>query len=621
VTFTGNEKVSEKELRGVVTTAVPGGFRSLLATLLRRPTGVTKAQLSADRDAIESYYRLHGFSDVQVATPVVATKADGTMTVNFPIVEGPQTILTAVNIEGNQQVPANKLPKLLLKAGDPLNPQAERADVVALQTYYGDRGNVEVQIKPREEISADKTSATLTYSIAEGPEVKINQVVVRGNTYTNTSVVTKSAQIDRGDPFSYTSILEAQRNLYRLGIFNRVDVQGEDVGTSVADRNVVITVEEGKDLTATASAGFTSGIVGSQSHLSLLGSLTAAHRNLFGTGRYIGLELVGSQDKSRQDAILTYREPFVGPWQVPVDVSVFQTNDLRRGSRIRQRGMFVEMSKVAFEETRWSIRYDYILSACVEGSVCDQIKNSLVPGLDRNIANIKKASITPSFFWDNRDDPFNPHRGSFASASVAYAFRAFAADANFVKEFVQGSWYLPLSERSVFAFSGRLGLIQDIGRHTGADGQVISGVPLSERFTAGGDSSHRGFPLDLLGTVCLDPLDTHCKATLISNGGSVAPIGGLGVFVSNLEYRFPIFGSLGGATFIDIGNTFADSTIHLNDLRYGYGVGLRYLSPVGPLRFDIGFPTDRRVIGFDSKTGKPIFERPFAYFITLGYPF
>ena len=624
VNFTGNQKVSDNDLAKIITTSVPGGIRSLLSTLFRRPSGITKTQLSADRDAIESYYRLHGFSDVQVETPVVTTKADHTMTVNFPIVEGAQTILTAVNIEGNQQVPARQLPKLQLKAGDPLNPQLERADIIALQSFYGDRGNVEVQIKPREEIGADKTTATVTYVIAEGPEVKVNQVVVRGNTYTNTKVITKSAEIAKGDPFSYTSILEAQRNLYRLGIFNRVDVQGEEAGTSVSDRNVVISVEEGKDLTATASTGFTSGLVGGLSHLSLLGSVSAAHRDLFGTGRYLGLELVGSQDKSRQDATLTYREPFVGPLQVPVDFTVFQTNDVRRGARIRQRGTFIEMSKVAREQTRWSIRYEYRISDCIvqqANDICSQIKNELVPGLDRSIANIKISSLTPTFFWDKRDDPIDPHRGFFTSASVAYAFRAFAADANFMKEFAQGSYYLPVSGGSVFAVSARLGLIQDIGRHF-SDGELISGVPLSERFTAGGDSSHRAFPLDLLGTVCLDPADTSCRPTLIATGdGTVAPIGGLGVFIANAEYRFPIFSSLGGALFIDIGNTFADSTIHFNDLRYGAGTGLRYLSPVGPVRFDVGFPFNRRVIGFNEATGKPIFERAFAYFITLGYPF
>ena len=100
-------------------------------------------------------------------------------------------------MEGNQQVATKDLPALLLKPGQPLNPQLERADIVALQTFYGDRGNTEVQVKPREEVSEDKTSAKVTFTIAEGPEIKVDQVIVRGNTYTNSNVVLKQAYIDR----------------------------------------------------------------------------------------------------------------------------------------------------------------------------------------------------------------------------------------------------------------------------------------------------------------------------------------------------------------------------------------------------------------------------------------
>ena len=622
VTFTGNEKLSDKKLAPVVTTSVSGGIRSFISSLLRRGNSVTKAQLNADRDALESYYKLNGFYEVQVATPVVTTKNDGTMTVDFPIAEGPQTLVAAVTIEGNQQVPARDLPKLELKPGAPLNPQSERADLIALQSFYADRGNIEVQVNDRKDISPDKTSVKVTYVIAEGPEVKVNQVVVRGNTYTSTNVVTKQAGIDKGDVFSYTSILEAQRNLYRLGIFNRVDVQGEEVGTSVAGRNVVISVEEGKDLTVTGAGGFTSPMQSPLSHFSLLGSVSIANRNLFGTGRYIGMETILTQDKSRQDIFLTYREPFVGPWQVPVQITFFQNNDLRRDARLRQRGTFVEASKVVGQQTRWSVRYEYRISDCIVGKICDEIRNSLVPGLDRSVANEKLSSVTPTFFWDKRDDAIDPHRGFYASASTQYAFRALAADANFLKEFVQGSWYLPVTARSVFALSGRIGLIQDIGRRIGLDGQVISGVPLSERFTAGGESSNRGYALDLLGTICLNPLDTGCRPTLINLGGaSYAPIGGLGTFITNAEYRFPIFSSVAGAVFADAGNVFADSTIRFGDVRYAVGTGVRYLSPIGPLRFDLGFPLKRQVIGFDTKSGKAIFERAYAYFLTLGYAF
>jgi len=361
------------------------------------------------------------------------------------------------------------------------------------------------------------------------------------------------------------------------------------------------------------------------SSLSLLGSVSVAHRNLFGTGRYLGLEIIETQNRSRQDAFLTYREPFVGPWQVPVQLTVFQSDAIRRGAHLRQRGTFVEASKVARLQTRWSLRYEYRISHCIierVGDVCDRARNALLPGFDRSITNIRISSLTPTFFWDKRDDAIDPHRGFFTSASVEYAFRALQADAHFLKEFTQGSWYLPLSARSVFAVSGRVGLIQDIGRHLSTQGQVISGVPLTERFTAGGDSSHRAYALDLLGTICLDPAITNCHPTLIRlDDGTIAPIGGFGIFVANAEYRFPIFSSLGGAVFVDAGNTFADTAIRFGDLRYGVGTGIRYLSPVGPLRFDIGYKLKRQVIGFDADTGKPKFERPIAYFVTLGYAF
>jgi outer membrane protein insertion porin family len=286
---------------------------------------------------------------------------------------------------------------------------------------------------------------------------------------------------------------------------------------------------------------------------------------------------------------------------------------------LRQRGSFIEATKVARWQTRWSLRYEYRLSDCIVeklGDVCDQARLFLLP-VDRTIANVKISSLTPTFFWDKRDDAIDPHRGFYTSASVQYAFPLLTANANFLKEFTQGTWYLPLTARTVLAISGRAGLIQDIGRRVLEGGKILSGVPLSEGFTAGGDSSHRAYSLDLLGTICPDPNDKNCHPTLILSNGVVAPIGGKGIFVTNAEYRFPIFSTLGGAVFVDAGNVFADSSIHFGDLRYGIGTGVRYLSPVGPIRFDVGYKLKRQMI----QTNPPIFERPFAYFITLGYAF
>jgi len=433
---------------------------------------------------------------------------------------------------------------------------------------------------------------------------------VRGNTYTKPSVVLRKSELDKGDPFSYTNIFEAQRNLYRLGIFQRVDVQPEQAGTSVASRNVVISVEEGKDVTVSGSLGVTKQ---SGQKISPRVGASIAHRNLFGSGRYLGLEIVRARND--REAFLTYREPFIFNFNIPVQVTVFQTNDATKAeTEIRQRGTFIEASKVSRYQTRWSVRYEYKISDCFKGQVCKDAENALIPGLDRSLLNIKISSISPTFFWDKRDDAIDPHHGFFTSASTEYAFRAFSADANFLKEFVQGAWYLGLTPRTTFVLSGRSGLIQTFG---GTE------VPLSERFTAGGDTSNRAFPLDLLGTTCLDPHEpADCKQTLALVGtkkDTVAPIGGNGLLLLNAEYRFPIFASVAGAVFTDVGNVYHQA-IDFGDLRYGVGTGIRYLSPVGPIRFDVGYNLNRRILRFDAD-GKAVRERPLSYFLTLGYAF
>ncbi|MEA2491283.1 MAG: translocation and assembly module TamB [Acidobacteriota bacterium] len=631
VTFSGNIKMPEKSLQKSIATTSHGGFRRILNSLLRRPQGVTRGQLNDDRDSLESYYRLEGFSEATVATPVVTTNdANGTMSVEFPINEGPQTIVTDVIIEGNQKIATNDLPRPQLTAGKPFNPQFEHDDVVALQTFYANRGNVEVQVAPRVDVADDKTTARVTYVITEGPQVKVDEVIVRGNTYTDRDVVLRRSGLDPGQPFSYTAILEAQRELYRLGIFQRVEIQPEQAGTSVGDRDVVIQVEEGSNLTLTGSVGARAQRVatadGTSMQVSPRLAAAAAHRNLFGSGRYLGLEGVFSNEE--QEAFLTYREPFISRWDVPVQLQIFQTDDATRpGTRIQQRGASVEASKVAFSRTRWSMRYEYKISECKEGELCNLINlGEPVADIDRSLLNIQISSFQPTFFWDHRDDILDPHRGFFTSASVEYASPIFAADAHFLKEYLQGAWYLPLSARQVFAVSGRFGLIQPKG------GTDHSDVPLSERFTAGGEVTHRAFELDLLGTLCADPKDFDdenvCNPTLFQRfnrdenrfEGPILPLGGSGLLLVNAEYRFPIAGTFGGAVFADIGNVYATDTIRFEQLRYGVGVGLRYISPIGPLRFDFGYKLDRRIIGTDSD-GNPKREDPFAWVITFGLPF
>ncbi|MGZ5494635.1 MAG: BamA/TamA family outer membrane protein, partial [Thermoanaerobaculia bacterium] len=256
--------------------------------------------------------------------------------------------------------------------------------------------------------------------------------------------------------------------------------------------------------------------------------------------------------------------------------------------------------------------------------LCTQVANNIpVPTLPRSLLDIQISSITPTFFWDKRDDIVDPHRGFFTSASASYAFPLFSAKSRFTKEFVQGAWYVPLTTRTVFAVSSRVGWIQPLGD--------TDSVPLSERFIGGGEASHRAFGLDLLGTLCEDrgvvpqARRPNCRETLYDLDPApghirLAPLGGNGLLILNAEYRFPVFGPVGAAVFTDIGNVYKTSAIRFGDLRYGVGTGIRYLSPLGPLRFDVGYKLRRRVLG-QTTEGKSIFEDPFAFHLNLGYAF
>jgi|GEM_PF-292433 len=626
VAFEGNTQIADRKLKKVILTGPIGGVKRLALSLLRRPQGITQAQLNTDRDAVDALYKIQGFTLSKVDQPRAKEIAPGKLQIVFPITEGPQTKVTGITYEGNEQVQSKDLPKLLLKEGAPLNPQLLTTDILNLQTFYANRGNVEAQIAPHTEFNAGHTEVVLSYRIAEGPKVEVSDVVARGNTYTHSKVILKKAHLKKGQPFTYQALLEAQQELYRLGIFQQVQVNPEKTGTSTSERDVAIQVEEGKALSI-------AGAIGYSTEQGARTSVSISHRNLWGTARYLGLEALVAQREDR--FFLTYREPFVGPLDMPVQLTLFQSGQNRLDQfEIRRRGLFVETSRVVHERSRWSLHYEYrvVNVACLSGknSNCqDQIVQGRIPGLLREDQNIQISSLTPTVFWDKRDDAIDPHRGFVASTALEYAFPLATAKTSFLKSFSQASWFKPVTDRSVFAVSARLGLIQPLSRcrsNTSADGVPIdpcSGrymlVPFSERFTGGGETSHRAFALDRLGILGVPNQDgVYPPATSLVPDGSpgagpndVISIGGNGLVLFNVEYRFPILGGLNGAIFVDAGNVWGElRSIRFGDFRYGPGIGFRYVTPLGPVRFDLGF----------NPTAKP-YEDRVVPFLTLGYAF
>ena len=606
VSFDGNVVFTDGQLREVVTTGPAGAFRQFLGSLIRRPGGVTAEQLSDDQDALENFYRLEGFWEVDIARPRVVRLPEDRIEVVFPLVEGPRTIVETVAVEGADRM-EGELPSLLVEAGKPLSPQDLNLDIVSLQTFYADRGYIDIQVKPQVDWSADRDTAVVRYEVIEGPLVRFGEVTVKGNSYTETDLILQKARLRSGEPFSYRTLLEAQQRLYRLGIFRLVDMDPIHSATAEEVRDVLIRVDEGKNLTVTGSVGYST-------EDGARGSAAVAHRNLFGTGRYAGVETTISQRVNRY--VLNYREPLIFGYDLPTQITVFREDELRADekAKIESLGTSVEMTRILRDQFRWALRYEYRVNQCVSGELCELATGNIpIEGLDPEDQEIEISSITPSVFWDRRNDPVNPTDGFYVGSSLEYAFPLYSAETNFLKGYFQSTVHFPLTDNSQIVTSVRVGAIEPLS--TPVDGPR---VPFAERFLGGGETTHRGFDHDRLGVPCETlivpnlPEGVSCSDYIQGRDDvEFIPVGGNGLVLFNLEYRFPIFGALRGAAFVDGGNVWRDyGSIDFSEARYALGAGLRYLTPVGPLRFDVGYKLDREP-----------WEDSFETFLTLGYGF
>jgi len=206
------------------------------------------------------------------------------------------------------------------------------------------------------------------------------------------------------------------------------------------------------------------------------------------------------------------------------------------------------------------------------------------PLIDRFFPQVRISKFSMSIFRDTRSDPLDPDRGTFLSTDTDFAARGIGSQVGFAKTFLEALSFhrLPVQRRTVFALAARLGLAHGFNREVGDVVIEDAGLPASERFFAGGDTTVRGFSLDRLGT----------PETITESG---FPTGGNGVVIFNAEMRVNLWRGLGAVGFYDTGNVYElASDIDLGDLRSAAGFGLRYRSPVGPLRIDLGFNLDPR---------------------------
>ena len=464
------------------------------------------------------------------------------------------------------------------------------------------------------------------FVVREGPRIFVDHILIAGNFRTKSQTIEREVQLKPGDALSLSAVQESQRRLAALQLFRRAPQITELRHGDETTRDLLVTVEESTPTTLEEGAGLEgrlrvvpnaiSGEAVEKFEVAPRAFVGYSRRNLFGRNRSINL--FGSISLHPPDvstsstigygfteyrALVAFHEPRVFNTAADGLVTAVVEQQSRSSFNLARKSITAQVAKRLSPAFSVSAAYQLQDTHLFDVNVPPEE----LPLIDRAFTTVLLSSVSFSSFYDTRDDPVDPSRGGYLNATGQLAARALGSEVGFLKTSFAAETVrmLPHSRGIVFVGIARLGLATGFPREVnaiGPDGNPIvvdqRDLPEAERFFAGGDTTVRGFALDTLGT----------PETISSEG---FPIGGNAETIFNAELRVPVRGGLGVVTFLDTGNVFAHvADIDLSELRSAVGFGLRYKSPIGPIRIDWGF-----------KVHPQPGERPSAWFISFGQAF
>ncbi|MGE5324566.1 MAG: POTRA domain-containing protein [Actinomycetota bacterium] len=618
IEFHGNHKFDDDDLQGDVP------IKAARKLLFWSHGKFSDQLMNQSVKNIEGVYQDAGFRNVSVK-PEVIQRADD-IRVSFQIHEGPRDLVESLRVEGNKSIPEAELtPKgLNLEAGKPYSQQLLNKDRDQIVATYLNKGFLRMIF--RATATADKNNPQrihVVYQIDEGPQVYTASLYPLGQHHTRPGIIARAANIKVGQPLSQTALLKSESDLYSLGdVFDWATVDSRRPITDQNREDVLVKVHEAKQNTISYGLGFEvtkrggsvpGGTVAApglppvglpntfktseQTFWGPRGSIEYTRRNFRGRAETVTLGAFGSRLEQRVNAGWLIPRFWNSTWTSTLTVSGDRSsvNPLFT-SRLATAGVEFQKYLDAAQEKSIYIRYNFSHT---------NLSNLLIPDLVLpSDQNVRLSTLSGSFIRDTRDNPLDAHRGIYESFQVDLNPSALGSNTNFARFLGQTAYYKQIFSQSVvWANSVRLGLEQSFsGAH----------IPLSESFFSGGGSTLRGFPLNGAGPqrsvpVCSNPADVSTCSQIS------VPVGGPQLLILNTELRFPtsLLSNLGGVVFYDGGNVF--TSIGLGDISaYSntVGFGVRYATPVGPIRFDIG----RNLNPVNGVS-------PWQYFITLGQAF
>lgn len=616
------------------------GNMAMSAGEIEKILGVARGDLFV-REALEvrvaalvAAYRALGFTRAQgmVTEAVLPSEtpnaADRRVEVTVDIDEGPRTTVRNVAFTGNTVMTESQLRNLVtVQPGAPYVEAAVTEGRERIDLRYRNLGYARVAVRQDVSLAEDDTRADVTYTIAEGPQVLVERIIVTGNDRTDTETILNELEFREGEPLGLTALANSRVRLTQLGLFRRVDI--EQIPHAGEPReDVLIRVEEadrttlgyGGGVEATVRARPTGPGGAAEDHLDLAprGFFEIGRRNLWGSNRSVNLftrvslrttDVVtaggGNGDSTETNVgfneyrvVGSFREPRLSSRSELLITGIVE-QAIRTTFNFSRRIARAEVGTRVTPGFGVTARYSFERTKLFDEKIVSEEQGLLI---DKLFPQVRLSKFAGSVIHDTRDDLLDPSRGTFLIVDTDVAGRAIGSEVGFIRTYVQGFLYreLPTARRIVAAFGARVGAARGFERVK--DGTVVREVPASERFFAGGDTTVRGFSLDRLGNE-----DT------ISPGGF--PLGGNSVVILNAELRAQLFGDLQGVGFIDAGNVFPlASGLSLTELRPAAGFGVRYNSPLGPIRLDLGF-------NLNPKQFADVRERRTVFHISLGQAF
>lgn len=522
---------------------------------------------------IELLYKTHGFSETQVELNL--QREGEKIKPILSVREGRQQRIESVSVTGARLLSEEVILQQIncTPGGAFFQPDIQK-DIEKMQRYYLNQGvrgtEIVAVIQPVQE-----DLFSVRFDIREGHKVRIENIIITGYKATKKNTISREILLREGNFARYDAIRETERRLERLGIFTDVNI--EEIPVSPDKENLLVHVMEGARNYASLGLGMESKdqprtFAVWNNEYRPRGTAEYIRYNVFGAASQVSL--FGQLSLREKRGVFSWRQPYFFGLPMETYLNAWAEREARKSFTYDGRGISLTTVKTISrkENMDFLATLRFARTIIVELSIPES-------GIDRRFFPYSTTSISGSYIWERRDDLFNPSRGFFFSSALEWAYPYIKAESEFFKTFNKFQYFASVVPGLTFSSTVRVGL---------AKGKI----PIHERFFAGGSNSFRGVEFDELG-----PKDPE----------SGKPIGGKALILFNFEITFPIlsaFKDLNGVMFYDKGNVF-DRRIQVNlaGLQDAIGMGLRYRTPLGPVRLELAWNLDapsgeKRVLGF-----------------------